>query len=443
MTVLAVILSTVPLVIHSKLKRIFLKIEETKLIDFDPILARYYFQHRTTDGDGDFERVRRVSYTDSQNRKIYLDVNPDLVEQKVSKNYGLNNWGNSDLLKYTRNQQLALFWFGSHKFIIYLMQSLLFVFVFYVVILLQFTTYFFNFSSALNTFGTLLRLVPIPVIVIIFPRSIPLYTIIINIGQMVDLRIVAEAFHKAKKFKEKKKQLKLNEPESSIELKQMASNDSSAASEFSPDRDFEASMTRKMTIEDSVGSLREDSMTHLSDCEDSVLGTPTARSAASKVPVKSYDWLDILTFLNKYLFLSSRWLNLVSLLIYGILNVESMQAVWIPLRWLNFVIGLIFILEYASRCMMFVYDHRQDDLLRFWHVFDGIAILLQFIMVIILLFVPEFVFMLLVTTLRLASMSHVEDDILRKDAVLLTASTRVIPAAVVHKGNAGGSIVVD
>jgi hypothetical protein len=440
MSIAGILLSIVPIIIHYKIKHIFLKIHETKLIEFDPILARYYFQHQTVDEDGTFDHVRKVSFTDSQNRKIELDV------EKVSKQYTVDNWGDSNQMKYTNAQQLSLFWFGSHNFIIYLIQSILFLFVFYIAILLQFTSYFINFSSWIHSIGTIVRLVPIPVILFVFPRSIPLYTVIINIGQMVDLRIVAEAFQKARKYKFKRKSQAGLPADvarlSGLELQELKSdergNDKAAEHVMSPDTEFEASMTRKMTVEDSIGSYREDSI-NMSEREDSMMSSPRDRTNKKReYTLSSFnrdDLIRILDILSKVLFPVCQWLLMLSLLIYAVLNVQSMKYIWIVLRWLNFAIALLFVMEYFLRCVLHIMKDNKEELYRFWHVFDGIAILLQFIMVIILLIIPDNVFLLLSTILRLVSILQVEKAVMIQTPVIASL-TKIAPTA-------GGAVVVD
>eukprot|EP00475_Leptophrys_vorax_P019971 TRINITY_DN2735_c0_g1_i1.p1 TRINITY_DN2735_c0_g1~~TRINITY_DN2735_c0_g1_i1.p1 ORF type:complete len:568 (-),score=119.48 TRINITY_DN2735_c0_g1_i1:809-2512(-) len=203
------LLCLAPLLIFRKIRKIFKLIIESELIKFDPIAARFFFKHWHGEEDGG--RELSVSYTDSQNQKHHLKLTPEQVHKTTTRKYRLESWGNQhDKPKNQekedwREKQLSLFWFNSHEFIIYLLQSLLFLFVFYYAIVLQFPEYFLNFDTGLHTLGTVVRLLPLPIFLYCVPRLIPDYSIIINIGQMVDLKVVAEAVAKSHKKKKNKK----------------------------------------------------------------------------------------------------------------------------------------------------------------------------------------------------------------------------------------------
>jgi hypothetical protein len=140
------------------------------LIDFDPITARFYFKH--WHGQDDNGREVSVSYTDSRNQKHHLKLSPEKVKEQTGRRYRLESWGAKDKQDW-KDKQLSLFWFKNHEFIIYLLQSLLFMLVFYYAIVLQFPSYFLDVSSPLHILGTIIRILPIPIFLFFVPRTIP------------------------------------------------------------------------------------------------------------------------------------------------------------------------------------------------------------------------------------------------------------------------------
>jgi len=100
----------------------------------------------------------------------------------------------SDDEEHPQTSQLDLFWFRSHTFILYLIQAIMFLFMFYVSLLLQLTKVVRNADG-----GALLYVyfvLPVVTLMLFLPTVIPMYTIIIHVGQLVDPAIVLEASKK-------------------------------------------------------------------------------------------------------------------------------------------------------------------------------------------------------------------------------------------------------
>jgi hypothetical protein len=111
-----------------------------------------------------------------------------------------------------------------------------FLVVFYGAIVIQFSTRFFDFSgNGVHIFLSIMLLLPIPVYVFVVPLTLPTYTMIIHVGQLVDLKVVQEAIEKAnRKAQEQRKK----------QVAHVSEDQKSADSE----EDFVPSMTREQTI---------------------------------------------------------------------------------------------------------------------------------------------------------------------------------------------------
>ncbi|MES1913603.1 MAG: hypothetical protein MHM6MM_005785 [Cercozoa sp. M6MM] len=99
--------------------------------------------------------------------------------------------------------QLDLFWFGSHKFLLHTVQMCMFLLSALIAVALQLPDTLFK-----TWWSCLAVLLPLPVVMYVVPRIIPLYTVIIHVGQLTDLNIVQEALIKALRQAAREEQLK-------------------------------------------------------------------------------------------------------------------------------------------------------------------------------------------------------------------------------------------
>lgn len=177
-TVIAIVLSVVPIVVYFKTKYIMRKIADSSdLLDFDPLKSRFFYKHWDSDTDVSQPTLKRsLSFVDADAKFHELKLKQERIGVHVPQRFKVSNWGeldNSEQQRHRMEKQLELFWFRSHTFIIYLLQSVLLLFVFHFSIVFQFRSTFFAFSDAWESISTLLRLLPFPLFMFFIPATIP------------------------------------------------------------------------------------------------------------------------------------------------------------------------------------------------------------------------------------------------------------------------------
>ncbi len=94
---------------------------------------------------------------------------------------------------------MDLFWFHSHLFIIRILQACIFLLAIYLSLIFQYRKQFLVFSSSWNQFVSITLLLPLPIFLLAIPLTVPTYSMVIHIGQLVDLEVVQEAIEKVNK----------------------------------------------------------------------------------------------------------------------------------------------------------------------------------------------------------------------------------------------------
>eukprot|EP00474_Spongospora_subterranea_P010018 CRZ10476.1 hypothetical protein [Spongospora subterranea] len=226
--VLGTSLCVIPVSILFKTRSILSEILcHSEMIDFDPVAARYYIDHWGDDDDGSHESSLSYAYDDGENpQQPVVHFTSESALRRVARTFQIDHWGQTGsspdvvLFPSASNQphveaselepprlarvqsvhnvefsQMNLFWFNSHVFMLRLMQVCLFLVVCYFATLFQFHTYIFAGRYWAYPFA----LIPLGVLLTCFAWTVPIYTIIIHVGQLVDLDIVLEARRKASK----------------------------------------------------------------------------------------------------------------------------------------------------------------------------------------------------------------------------------------------------
>lgn len=226
---IAVLLSLTSLSLFAKLRLILRKVLSSDLIDFDPIAAHYYYEHWNDDESVSCNERKR-------NRQAALSESANAINKMV-RLYKVSSWGGKPQVKEESfpqirlrrdsslmipemekcvklqsmletnpfeveqqnnlsKDQMGLFWFASHTFVLKIMQVLVFGLVVYVAVLLQFSYIFFTPSNGVDVFLIILLIFPLPLLFVLLPKTLSLYTIVIHIGQLVDIDVVLEALKK-------------------------------------------------------------------------------------------------------------------------------------------------------------------------------------------------------------------------------------------------------
>lgn len=191
-----IILSILPCIVHYKTKSIYQSLLYSKLLDFDASEAKFFLQHWVEE-----ENNIGVSRTRAGIHKL----RPESNRRMVARLYQIKHESPRRSIQTSSNAgQLELFWFGSHLFLIRILQCCTFLFIIYASVLIQFEYLFFDFSSGTQILLSVMMMLPLAFFICFIPSTIPTYTLIIHVGQMVDLQVVEEAMKKASKTSEER-----------------------------------------------------------------------------------------------------------------------------------------------------------------------------------------------------------------------------------------------
>jgi hypothetical protein len=242
----------------------------------------------------------------------------------------------AEIQEHSQQDQLELFWFGSHEVTLYLMQAIVISFVFYLAVIFQFTSSFFPGGSAVEVILSVLLVLPIPFLLFFFPSAVLSYTLAIHIGQLVDVDVVIEALEKA--------------------------------DEDSLDENPQGAQSREVLNPSEFHALvRELTMENLSQ------------------------WQKIQVRTKRFIFGDAArsivlWLVVIDLCLVAVQYVEENDVI----RAIDVTIDSLFMIELMLKLWLGAIHFRDLGLFDFWLLFDCFVILINFILSILMFFMIPF-----------------------------------------------------
>lgn len=190
--------------ILSKTRLILYQILNSEIIDFDPVAARYYIKRRHDphcDNDmlSDSDDCEDLDFAESDDHKLQHASQIESISMRQSNMFDIEQWGgpvqlpkglelpnspNSSVLpsphrddersaedkmqteayEYHPHEQEELFWFGSHIFMIRVIQTLLAFLAIYAALLFQYMTWVFKVNSFLDLVKVVVACATIPIV---------------------------------------------------------------------------------------------------------------------------------------------------------------------------------------------------------------------------------------------------------------------------------------
>jgi hypothetical protein len=181
-----------PISVLFKTREIYSRLLKSGMLDFDPYSAEYFFGHAKNE-----EIISHMPMVKIPSSSKRLRVRAESSVKKISRILTLDRWSENDSKKLPN--QMDLFWFHSHIFIIRILQACIFLLAIYLSLIFQFRRQFLIFTSSLDQLLSVLLLFPLPIFLVVIPLTLPTYSMIIHIGQLVDLEVVQEAIEKVNK----------------------------------------------------------------------------------------------------------------------------------------------------------------------------------------------------------------------------------------------------
>lgn len=199
--------------ILNKTRTILNHILNSEIIDFDPVAAKYYIKRRHDphcDNDmlSDSDDCEDLDFAESDGTEIQHTSRIESISMRQSNMFDIEQWGapvpfpkglespnsrnardlplphrdnerssedktQSEAYEYHPNEQEELFWFGSHIFMIRVIQTLLAFLAIYAALLFQYVTWVFKADTVLNAVKVVVACATIPTVLNAIGSTMP------------------------------------------------------------------------------------------------------------------------------------------------------------------------------------------------------------------------------------------------------------------------------